>query len=189
MRIIKTAKQHRLYPKKSALSTLLSKNGCCLFIFILLFQFFPSFFFVQGGSLAWALRFQTPPQVIDDINEDAVFSPNEDGVQDRLLIGFVTDGDLGDFRIVIDTHGPGGVGTPDGKFDLEEDWVITGELGSGIDEDDHPRAIREAWDGNDFSRQQEEKNPRPLQDGRYRIKIEIDAVPNNSVNIAEVRIH
>ena len=185
MRIIKTVKQHRPYPKKPALSTLLSKNGCCLFILILLFQFFPSFFFVQGGSLVWALRFQTPPQVIDDINEDAVFSPNEDGVQDRLLIGFVTDGNVGDFRIVIDTHGPGGVGTPDGKFDLEEDWVVTGELGSGITEDHHPRAIREVWDGNDFSRQQEEKNPRPLQDGRYQLKVEIDAVPNDSVNVTE----
>ena len=163
MRIIKTVKQHRPYPKKPALSTLLSKNGCCLFILILLFQFFPSFFFVQGGSLVWALRFETSPQVIDDINEDTVFSPNEDGVQDRLLIGFVTDGDLGDFRIVIDTHGPGGVGTPDGKFDLEEDWVVTGELGSGITEDHHPRAIREAWDGNDFSRRAGREKSTPTQ--------------------------
>ena len=185
MRIIKTVKQHRPYPKKPALSTLLSKNGCCLFILILLFQFFPSFFLVQGGSLVWALRFQTLPQVIDDINEDTIFSPNGDGIQDRLLIGFVTDGDLGDYRIVIDTHGPGGVGTPDGKFDLEEDWVITGELGSGITEDHHPRAIREAWDGNDFSSEQEEKSPHPLNDGRYRIRIEIDAIPNDSVNNTE----
>lgn len=185
MPIIKTAKQHHPHRKKTALSTLFSKNGCCLFILILLFQFFPSFFFLPGESLVWALRFQTPPQVIDDINEDAVFSPNEDGVQDRLLIGFVTDGDLGDFRIVIDTHGPGGVGTPDGKFDLEEDWVITGELGSGITEDHHPRAIREAWDGKDFSRQQEDKNPHLLNDGRYRLKVEIDAVPNDSVNVTE----
>ena len=96
MRIIKTARQHRPYPKKPALSTLFSKNGCCLFILILLFQFFPSFLFVQGGSLVWALRFETSPQVIDDIYEDTVFSPNGDGIQDRLLIGFVTDGDLGD---------------------------------------------------------------------------------------------
>ena len=185
MRIIKTTRQHHPYPKKPALSTLFSKNGCCLFILILLFQFFPSFFFLQGGSLVWALRFQTLPQVIDDINEDTIFSPNEDGVQDRLLIGFVTDGDLGDFRIMIDTHGPGGVGTPDGRFDPEEDWVITGELGPAIDADDHPRAIREAWDGNDFSRQQSEKNPRPLRDGRYQIKVEIDALPNDSVNVTE----
>ena len=140
---------------------------------------------MQGESLVWALRFQTLPQVIDDINEDTVFSPNEDGIQDRLLIGFVTDGDLGDFRIMIDTHGPGGVGTPDGRFDPEEDWVITGELGPAIDADDHPRAIREAWDGNDFSRQQSEKNPRPLRDGRYQIKVEIDALPNDSVNVTE----
>ena len=185
MRIIKTVKQHRPCPKKSALSTLLSKNGCCLFIFILLFQFFPSFFFVQGGSLAWAIRFQTPPQAFDNVDEDNVFSPNGDGVQDTLLISFITDGDLGDFRIIIDTHGPSGVGRPDNQFRVDEDWTITGQLGSGIDEEDHPKAIREAWAGNDFSRQQEEKNPHLLSDGRYRIRIEIDAVPNEQVGRAE----
>ena len=111
MRIIETAEQHRPYPKKQALSTLFSKNGCCLFILIFLFQFFPSFFFLQGGSLVWALRFQTSPQAIDDVDEDTVFSPNGDGVQDTLLISFITDGDFGDFRITIDTHGPSGVGS------------------------------------------------------------------------------
>ena len=185
MRIIKTAKQHRLYPKKSALSTLLSKNGCCLSILILLFQFFPSFLFVQGGSLVWALGFQTSPQAIDDVDEDVHFSPNGDGVQDTLLIGFITDGDFGDFRIVIDTHGPSGVGSPDGRFRVDEDWVVIGDLGPGIEEDDFPKAIREAWHGNDFSRQQEDKNPHLLNDGTYRIQIEIDAVPNGEVNRAE----
>ena len=185
MRIIKTAKQHRPCPKKTALSTLLSKNGCRLSILILLLQFFPSFFFVQGGSLAWALRFQTAPQAIDDIYEDIVFSPNGDGVQDTFLISFITDGDLGDFRIIIDTHGPSGVGAPDGHFRIDEDWVITGELGPGIEENDAPKAIREAWDGNDFSRQQEDKNPRLLNDGPYRIQVEIDVVPNEEVNLAD----
>ena len=184
MRITKTIKQHHPYPKQ-ALSTLFSKNGCCLLIFILLFQFFPSFFFLQSGSLVWAIRFQTSPQAIDDVDEDNVFSPNGDGVQDTLLIGFVTDGDYGDFRIIIDTHGPSGVGKPDGQFRVDEDWVITGEVGPGIDEFAPPTAIREAWDGNDFSRQQEEKNPHPLGDGRYRIRIEIDAVPNEEVSRAE----
>ena len=164
---------------------LFSKNGCCLFILILLFQFFPSFFFVPGGSLAWALRFPTPPRAIDDINEDTVFSPNGDGVQDTLLISFITDGDFGDFRIIIDTHGASGVGSPDGQFRFDEDWVITGELGPGIDEEDLPRTIREAWDGNDFSRQQEDKNPRLLKDGRYRIQVEIDDAPNGEVNRTE----
>ena len=185
MRIIKTAKQHRPCPKKPALSTLFSKNGCCLFILILLFQFFPSFFFGQGGSLVWALRFQTAPQAIDDIYEDTIFSPNGDGVQDTLLISFITDGDIGDFRIIIDTHGPSGVGAPDGHFRVDEDWVITGEVGPGIYETDAPKAIREAWDGNDFSRQQTDKNPHPLNDGRYRIQIEIDVVPNEEVNLAD----
>ena len=106
-------------------------------------------------------------------------------MQDTLLIGFVTDGDLGDFRIIIDTHGPSGVGAPDGRFDIENDWVITGELGAGVDSSDPPRAIREEWDGNDFSREQEEKIPRPLNDGRYRIQIEIDAIPNDSVDDTE----
>ena len=140
---------------------------------------------MQGGSLVWALRFQTSPQVIDNVDEDNVFSPNGDGVQDILLISFVTDGDFGDFRIIIDTHGPSGVGSPDGQFRADEDWVITGEIGPGIEEADHPKAIREAWNGNDFSRQQEEKNPHPLNDGRYRIRIEIDGVPNEEVNRAE----
>ena len=185
MRIIKTAKQHRPYPKKPALSTLLSKSGCCLFILILLFQFFPSFFFVPGGSLVWALRFPTPPQVIDDVNEDTVFSPNGDGIQDELLISFITDGELGDYRIIIDTHGASGVGTPDGRFIPEEDWVVKGELGAGLHEEDDPRAIRVAWKGNDFSTEQESKSPQPLNDGVYRIKIEIDGIPNDSVNSAE----
>ena len=185
MRIIKTAKQHRPCPKKPALSTLLSKNGCCLLILILLFQFFPVFFFGQGGSLIWALDFQTSPRAIDDIAEDTIFSPNGDGVQDVLLISFVTDGDFGDFRIIIDTHGPSGVGKPDGHFRADEDWVITGELGPDIDEDDPPKAIREAWNGNDFSRQQEDKSPRLLNDRRYRILIEIDAIPNEEVNRIE----
>ena len=31
----------------------------------------------------------------------------------------------------IDTHGPSGVGSPDGQFRVDEDWVIAGELGPG----------------------------------------------------------
>ena len=185
MRITKTTKEQRPYPQKTVLSALLSKNGCCLFILTLLFQFFPSIFFMQGESLVWALRFPTPPRAIDDINEDTVFSPNGDGVQDTLLISFITDGDFGDFQIIIDTHGPSGVGLPDGQFRFDEDWVVTGELGPGIDEEDLPRAIREAWDGNDFSRQQEDKNPRLLKDGWYRIQVEIDDAPNGEVNRTE----
>ena len=185
MRIIKTARQPHPCPKKQALSTLFSKNGCCLFILILLFQIFPSFFFLQGESLVWAIRFPTPPQVIDDVNEDTIFSPNGDGIQDTLLISFITDGELGDYRIIIDTHGASGVGTPDGRFIPEEDWVVAGALGAGIHEEDDPRAIRKAWDGKDFSSEQEAKSPQPLNDGRYRIKIEIDGIPNDSVNAEE----
>ena len=144
-------------------------------------------FLLGGESLVWAIRFQTAPQAIDDVNEDTVFSPNGDDIQDLFLISFVTDGGLGDYRIIIDTHGPSGVGAPDGRFFPEEDWVVKGELGAGIHPEDDPRAIRKVWDGNDFSSEQEQegKTPVPLGDGRYRIKIEIDGIPNDSVNSAE----
>ena len=135
MRIIKTARQHHPYPKKQALSTLFSKNGYCLLIFILLISIFPGLLlYTRRIARLGVTLFKPHRRLIDDVDEDNVFSPNGDGVQDTLLISFVTDGDFGDFRIIIDTHGPSGVGKPDGQFRVDEDWVITGEVGPGIDE-------------------------------------------------------
>ena len=64
--------------------------------------------------------FQVNPQAIDNMDGDSVFSPNGDGVQDKLLIVLTMDGTTGEYRIIIDVHSPGGVGQPDGNFEPEE---------------------------------------------------------------------
>ena len=101
MRIIKTVKQHRPYPKKQALSALFSKNGCCLLHPYSFVPIFPILFLSARRIARLGVTLsRPPPRAIDDVNEDTVFSPNGDGVQDTLLIGFITDGDFGDFRII-----------------------------------------------------------------------------------------
>ena len=125
--------------------------------------------------LAWALRFDSEPRVIDDVDEDDVFSPNGDDVQDKLLISFVTDGVRGDFRIIIDVHGAAGIGPPDGEFDPDDDWLIIGEIGSGATENDAPKVIRQEWDGKDRSPEQEGPTTvRTVRDGTYTIRVDID---------------
>ena len=134
-------------------------------------------------SLAWGLGFDSELQVIDDADEDTVFSPNGDGVQDKLLISFAGDGSLGDFRIIIDVHGAGGIGPPDGKFSPDDDWLIKGAIGSGATENDPPKAIRQEWDGKDQSPDQEPPpTARTVRDGTYRIRVEIDAFQDGRVD-------
>ena len=134
-------------------------------------------------SLAWGLGFDSELQVIDDADEDTVFSPNGDGVQDKLLISFAGDGSLGDFRIIIDVHGAGGIGPPDGKFSPDDDWLIKGAIGSGATENDPPKAIRQEWDGKDRSPDQEPPpTARTVRDGTYRIRVEIDAFQDGRVD-------
>ena len=187
MRIIKDTTRHQLGQRKQALSAIFPQNGFRLFILILLFHFVPSVFLIQGGTLVWAQGFETLPQVIDDGDEDSIFSPNGDGIQDNLLISFVTDGSLGNFRVTIDVHGPGGVGLPDGAFDSDDDWVVEGNIGPGLTVNDAPKIIRHEWDGRDRSPgQQAPPTPRTLADGTYHVRVEIDAFQNNAVNIGEL---
>ena len=139
--------------------------------------------FAPIQPLAWGLGFDSDPQVIDDADEDDVFSPNEDGVQDKLLISFVTDGARGDFRIIIDVHGGGGIGPPDGEFDPDDDWVIIGEIGSGATENDAPKVIRHEWDGKDRSPEQEgPPTARTVRDGTYTIRVDIDGFQDGRVD-------
>ena len=64
----------------------------------------------------YAADFAILPQVLDDTTEiDAVFSPNGDSIQDKVVIVFE-----------MDVHGPGGVGKPDGQFNVEDDWSVFG---------------------------------------------------------------
>ena len=134
-------------------------------------------------SLAWGLGFESALQVIDDADEDTVFSPNGDGVQDKLLISFAGDGSLGDFRIIIDVHGAGGIGPPDGKFSPDDDWLIKGAIGSGAAESDSPKVIRQEWDGKDRSPDQESPpTARTVRDGSYEIRVDIDAFQDGRVD-------
>ena len=141
-----------------------------------------------SGS-AWGQFFESPPRVIDDANDDIVFSPNEDDVQDNLIISFVTNGFHGDYRIIIDVHGPGAVGRPDGKFDIEDDWFVKGKVGSGqldLQPPADPKIIHQEWDGMDRAPSQETPpNARPVGNGSYEILVETDAFEDGVVDITD----
>ena len=144
------------------------------------------------STSAWG-QFESPPQVIDDANEDTVFSPNGDGVQDNLIISFVTNGFLGDYRIIVDVHGPGAVGQPDGRFDIEDDWFVKGKVGSGnlnLIPPDNPKIIHQEWDGMDRAPSQEiPRNARPVGNGTYQIRVETDAFEDGIVSLGEPTYH
>ena len=141
-----------------------------------------------SGS-AWGQFFESPPRVIDDANDDTVFSPNEDDVQDNLIISFVTNGFHGDYRIIIDVHGPGAVGRPDGKFDIDDDWFVKGKVGSGqldLQPPADPKIIHQEWDGMDRAPSQETPpNARPIGNGSYEILVETDAFEDGVVDITD----
>ncbi|MCH8290105.1 Ig-like domain repeat protein [Candidatus Poribacteria bacterium] len=161
-----------------------------LFIPILLFQLVLFGSLLGTPSLVWAQGFESQPRTFDDADEDSVFSPNGDGVQDNLIISFVTDGFLGDFRITIDVHGPAASGPPDGVFDVNDDWVFEGKVGPGrpnVQPPDDPKVIREEWDGRDRSPQQgTTPAPRVLDEGTYQIRVEIDAFQGNGANVGDL---
>ena len=141
------------------------------------------------SASAWGQFFESPPRVIDDANEDTVFSPNGDGVQDNLIISFVTNGFQGDYRITIDVHGPGAVGRPDGKFDIEDDWFVKGKVGSGqldLQPPDDPKIIHQEWDGMSRAPSQDSPpNARPVGSGSYEILVETDAFEDGVVDITD----
>ena len=141
------------------------------------------------SASAWGQFFESPPRVIDDANEDTVFSPNGDGVQDNLIISFVTNGFQGDYRITIDVHGPGAVGRPDGKFDIEDDWFVKGKVGSGqldLQPPDDPKIIHQEWDGLSRAPSQDSPpNARPVGSGSYEILVETDAFEDGVVDITD----
>ncbi len=139
------------------------------------------------SASAWGQFFESPPRAIDDANEDNVFSPNGDGVQDNLIISFVTNGFTGDYRIMIDVHGPGAVGRPDGRFDIDDDWMVTGQVGPGPSEfypENNPKIVHQEWDGLDRAPSQEAPpNARPVRNGRYEIRVETDAFDDGAIEV------
>ena len=156
---------------------------------ILLFQLNCFLFLLAVSTSTWGQFFESPPRVIDDANEDRVFSPNGDGVQDNLIIGFVTNGFTGDYRITIDVHGPGAVGKPDRKFDIDDDWFVKGKVGPGPTEfqpHNYPKIVHQEWDGMSRAPSQEgQPNARPVGNGSYEILVETDAFEDGVVNIAD----
>ena len=155
----------------------------------LLFQLNSFLLLLVISASAWGQFFESPPRVIDDANEDTVFSPNEDGIQDNLIISFVTNGFRGDYRITIDVHGPGAVGRPDGKFDIEDDWFVKGKVGSGqldFQPWEDPKIIHQEWDGMDRAASQETPpNARPIGNGSYQVLVETDAFADGVVDIGD----
>jgi methionine-rich copper-binding protein CopC len=144
-------------------------------------------FLLAVSTSTWGQFFESPPRIIDDANEDTVFSPNGDGVQDNLIISFVTNGFTGDYRIMIDVHGPGAVGRPDGVFDIDDDWVVLGAVGPGPSEfypENNPKIIHQEWDGTDRAPSQDAPpSARPVRNGNYEIRVETDAFEDGAIDI------
>ena len=153
----------------------------------LLFQLNCLLFLLAVSTSTWGQFFESPPRIIDDANEDTVFSPNGDGVQDNLIISFVTNGFTGDYRIVIDVHGPGAVGRPDGVFDIDDDWIVIGAVGPGPSEfypENNPKIIHQEWDGMDRAPSQDAPpSARPVGPGNYEIRVETDAFEDGAIDI------
>lgn len=138
------------------------------------------FILIICNQFVWGQQkgFQVNPQAIDNMDGDSVFSPNGDGVQDKLLIVLTMDGTTGEYRIIIDVHSPGGVGQPDGNFEPDDDWMVMGDFGPGPPNSAEKRIIIHEWDGKNHHSSQD-ATLRQLQDGAYEIQIEIDFFRND----------
>ena len=123
----------------------------------------------------YAADFAILPQVLDDTTEiDAVFSPNGDSIQDKVVIVFEMDGTTGEYEIIIDVHGPGGVGKPDGQFNVEDDWSVFGKFGPGVTINDAPKRFRIEWDGRDSAA----GIGKTVTDGNYQLRLQVDFFQN-----------
>ena len=121
-------------------------------------------------GFASAQTFETEPSVFDSSDLDNVFSPNNDNVQEQAVIGFVANGNFGDWRIIIDTHQPGGIGGPDGVFDADDDWTTSGQVNN------LNKSVRQAWDGVALVGE-----TNPVADGQYAVQVELDYVQNSNL--------
>ncbi|MCD6508119.1 Ig-like domain-containing protein [Candidatus Poribacteria bacterium] len=123
-------------------------------------------------SLPAIAQFVTVPSVTDNRGIDSTFSTASDSLERKAIITFQTTGASGDYRVIIDTNGPGGVERPDGQFNPDDDWVKIGMLGSATGE---VQTIAVEWDGRD-------RKGRVVEDGTYKIRVEIDYNPNGMID-------
>jgi methionine-rich copper-binding protein CopC len=117
--------------------------------------------------------FVTAPFAIDSVGETGTPSINP-AVQLASII-FETDG-AGHYRVIIDTHGIGGVGGPDGVFDSDDDWVWQGVAGvqptPAFLAGETSVAVRADWDGvTDWA------GSTVADDGVYTAQVELGALP------------
>jgi hypothetical protein len=113
-------------------------------------------------STVWAAdSFETKPAAFDDARQDNVFSPNNDGEQDRAIIRFSVkdEGEGFDYRVTVNTYGAG--------FDVDSDW------NSGV-RSSSTSPIEVEWDGTG-------SNGVKVADSRYEIRVEIDKAINGKI--------
>ena len=101
-----------------------------------------------SGATAYAQSFVNGPFAIDSTGETGTPSINP-SVQQASVV-FETDG-AGHYRVIVDTHGVGAVGAPDGVFDADDDWVWEGVAGvqptPAFAGGDTAVTVRADWDG------------------------------------------
>jgi hypothetical protein len=142
--------------------------------------------------LSTAQSFNSGPYATDETDENAsrttdyvpVFSPNGDGLQDSVFIVFTTTGFLGNYRVLIDTRGTGGVGGPDGVFNEKDDWMWKGAVQTlpklGVNEN-IATAVAE-WNGVVAWNATQKVN-----DGTYSVEIAMDAFDNATIDTDSIR--
>lgn len=139
-----------------------------------------------------AQTFHSGPYATDETDENAsrasdyipTFSPNGDGIQESVFVIFTTTGFVGNYRVLVDTRGPGGVGGPDGVFSEKDDWMWKGVVQQlprlGVNET-IATAVAEwngavAWNAS-----------QKVSDGTYNVEVAIDAFDNNTIDTDSIR--
>ena len=140
------------------------------------------------AASASAQSFLTSPFAVDNAGEKGVPSVNP-AVQTASVVFEIPIGYF--YRVIVDTNGAGGVGSPDGVFDRNDDWTWQGiadvQLVPAQVGGQDSLAIRVDWDGTS----QWDSNDL-VGDGTYAVQVEIGfsdaAVRNGTGAKAQVQI-
>jgi hypothetical protein len=165
------------HKKIRGMKGLIKRNNKEVLFFILFMTVTLCFLFSASVTSVMAVGgFKVEPRVADNGEGlDAVFNPKASlGIEDKAVIGFTSTGVKGDYQVIVDTHGAGGVGPPDGNFEANGDWSTpVGEMAGGAPEEEEknliPLTIKAEWDGKD-----KWGATRDVVDGTYKILVHID---------------
>ncbi len=134
------------------------------------------------AASASAQSFLTSPFAVDNAGEKGVPSVNP-AVQTASVVFEIPIGYF--YRVIVDTNGAGGVGSPDGIFDRNDDWTWQGiadvQLVPAQVGGQDSLAIRVDWDGTS----QWDSNDL-VGDGTYAVQVEIgfsDAAVRNGTGV------